>query len=75
MLPEPYRTQALDNYAAIATPHAKTKLALHFADALDYAFSWASTDQGHGYWSDLFDRLLAGDIQAEEPSAAVTYDF
>lgn len=48
-LPEPYRTQALENTS-------KTNLQIFVSNiktAIQFAFIWSDSDQGHNYWSDL----------------------
>lgn len=46
-LPEPYRTQALENMAASDDERDSLKKALYSG------FVWAETPQGHDYWSDV----------------------
>lgn len=55
-LPEPYRTQALENADRCdLDKDAKSKPA-----ALRNAFEWEETpeDQGYYYWEDLWEKLL-----------------
>ncbi len=52
-LPEPYRTQALQNMwweDADSKYQDKRK-------ALYQAFNWSNTDQGYNYWREIYDRL------------------
>lgn len=53
-LPEPYRTQALDNYDSNFYPYNTARF---LSDALMYAFDWKLSPQGFEYWGLLFDIL------------------
>lgn len=48
-LPEPYRTQALTN----ARPDRLTIKRTSITSAIDNAFSWSDSQEGHVYWSKL----------------------
>jgi hypothetical protein len=50
-LPEPYRTQSLEN---CTNPDEEVKL---LSEALGYGFYWGRTKQGYMYWSDIFDNI------------------
>ena len=56
-LPEPYRTEALENLTEsidgrFDIPNSEDK-----ADALQGAFVWASTPQGFEYWEKFYETL------------------
>lgn len=52
-LPEPYRTQALENVSEYSLSQKDESL----SEALKGAFTWIFTPQGHYYWMDLRDKL------------------
>lgn len=52
-LPEPYRSQALKN----VHKHLLTAKDESLSEALNGAFTWKNTPQGHDYWMDLRDKL------------------
>ena len=53
-LPEPYRTQALENCQE-EFYLKKCTSSQHLA--LEHAFFWGKTPQGHNYWSDIWKKL------------------
>jgi len=55
-LPEPYRTQALQNLPDSARSQIPKE---NQVEALYGAFVWAETPQGHEYWSDFRKQLEA----------------
>jgi len=59
-LPEPYRAEAL-NHVREDTKHIEC---FEFYRAIDKAFTWSDTPQGHDYWSDL-GRKLENNIPLE----------
>lgn len=50
-LDEPYRSQALAN----TTTYAKTRQAYTLSSAIEIAFIWGATKEGHSYWKILYD--------------------
>lgn len=52
-LPEPYRTQALEN---ASWKRLNRNVALQYI-ALSRAFSWALSTQGDKYWRDLYEKF------------------
>lgn len=48
-LPEPYRSQAMDNLVKYPLPKSRT-LFSNIGDALLYGFDWDLTPQGFSYW-------------------------
>lgn len=54
-LPEPYRTQALENSDIIHNNNKSDSL----PSALDMAFNWPQTNQGWEYWHKLFSELVS----------------
>lgn len=58
-LPEPYRSQAMENYDGIYL------YARSVYNAILFGFTWADTIQYHrdvNYWSDLADRASSGEF-------------
>jgi len=51
---EPYRTQALENMDNDGVPNS---LESSLRDAIEGAFWWESSPQGHYYWKNLRDLL------------------
>jgi hypothetical protein len=63
-LPEPYRTEAIDNVRAInedGLSFETNKL----SRAIDTSFTWANTPQGHAYWSGLCTRYALAEDAAD----------
>lgn len=56
--PEPYMSQAKDNYKEDYKKHIPDNA----EDALDYGFNWMTSKQGHDYWAN-FDDTLEGNEQ------------
>lgn len=54
-LPEPYRTEALENESKGANCDGIEEDTI--SDALMCAFLWSSTPQGFYYWSDFYETL------------------
>lgn len=65
-LPEPYASQAFDNfmnhYGRLADAAAEMPCA-SIEDALLQAFQWGDSPQGHNYWSDLLSTLKTNQPQ------------
>jgi hypothetical protein len=55
-LPEPYRSQALEN------ADVPDNITLRLSDALLRGFEWGSTPQGDTYWDSLFQKIEKGDL-------------
>lgn len=55
-LPEPYRTEAIENATNEGSIRFRTKHK-SLSEALGSAFTWYFTLQGHDYWVDLYDKL------------------
>ena len=53
-LPEPYKTQAIDNYDETLYKGNNIRNLNH---ALNWAFEWRNSPQGFKYWSDFTDSL------------------
>jgi len=63
-LPEPYRTEAIDNIRA----RDEDRLSLttrKLSTAIDSAFTWSNTPQGHDYWSRLCSKYALEEEAAE----------
>ncbi len=62
-LPEPYRSQALnqpENIQFEGFPHSRLVKDLH--EALNVAFLWADTEQGSEYWGYIAGRAEDGEF-------------
>ena len=57
-LPEPIRTEALENAYNSAIGYLRHSL----SSALSDAFWWADSIQGSDYWEDIYDRAEAGEF-------------
>ena len=54
-LPEPYRTQAIENYENPELEFPKRKAACKTVmDALEVAFDWERSPQGNDYWGECW---------------------
>ena len=53
-LPEPYRTQAIEN----STKEELNCIEESLTNALSGSFFWFSSPQGQKYWGDLYEKLL-----------------
>lgn len=54
-LPEPYRTQAIENTKEAMIDLKDKKI----SGALRGAFIWELSPQGHDYWQELYETLLS----------------
>lgn len=54
-LPEPYRTEALENMNQ--QPYVDIKQKISAADALQSAFYWSDSPQDHDYWEKFQETL------------------
>jgi hypothetical protein len=64
-LPEPWRSQALENYDPKFHPHTKTTSSLE--SAISWAFDWSESPEGHEYWSTAHDSIIDGKPLVPEP--------
>jgi hypothetical protein len=59
-LPEPYRTQALENVRGGGCAHSsrydESEMFVSMAQAITSTIHWSATPQGHEYWNELYDR-------------------
>lgn len=59
-LPEPYRTQALENVrsgvCAHSSRYSESEMFVSMAQAITSTMHWSATPQGHEYWNELYDR-------------------
>ena len=59
-LPEPYRTQALENVRGGNCRHSRdieeSEMFVSMAQAITSTMHWSATPQGHEYWNELYDR-------------------
>lgn len=63
-LPEPYRTEAFEEYARQPLSHSYQE---SLYDALWFGFVWSSSKQGHDYWQDIANRADQGEL--DQPNA------
>lgn len=61
-LPEPYKTQALENWDRIEQPDTNCP---HMSNALGMAFFWDETPQDHEYWHRLYLEYVIKERQNE----------
>ncbi len=67
MFPEPYKTQVFMYANKHNNPEERLSRKAHNAfHALDRGFTWANTQEGHMYWSNLYGKLANGKILLEE---------
>lgn len=59
-LPEPIRSQAIENYNPNYAPKNTDVENLH--DAIDLGFWWMSSPEGDKYWHDISTRAEAGEF-------------
>ena len=69
-LPEPYRTQALENVRSGSCRHyghdaEDTTMYVSIASAITSTMHWERTPQGHQYWNDIYDKYLEEHRHAE----------
>lgn len=78
MFPEPYRTQAIENYDEDCNGYNGQSLFDDAADALDRGFYWEKSLQGFDYWVKFHDKLERNEITltvpAEEVEATPDYE-
>jgi hypothetical protein len=56
-LPEPYRSQAIENCENYCDGKFREQKVTNIVDALLNAFIWKGTPQAHTYWEEFFDSL------------------
>lgn len=73
LFPEPYKTQALNNYHTQSrnrnTPYSKPW------DAVDHGFSWSITPEKDNYWYDFYLGLESGRIKLNIPNSGKNIGF
>jgi hypothetical protein len=65
-LPEPYRTQAIENATRDGSISFRTK-ERSLSDALCEAFVWSDTPQGREHWKKLHDEINPNEPQPTTP--------
>jgi len=74
-LPEPYRTQALENARGGACAHSnrysESDTFVSMASAITSTMHWSNTPQGHEYWNELYDRYYEKHREAERIEEAI----
>lgn len=78
-LPEPYRSQAIENFDAdtfteIQRRRGGSPEKCGIADSIFKGFVWSNAPEEHDYWSDLRDRLESKTIELVAPTRAVDKD-
>lgn len=63
-LPEPYRTEALDNAESSKIPEIKKSISA----AIIGAFIWAKTQQGRDYWNNVWLAAARGEFDQPDES-------
>lgn len=58
-LPEPYKTQALNN----TQQHRVTRETTALSGAVMIAFEWGKTTEGFDYWDSLYRKIQKGEIR------------
>lgn len=61
-LPEPYRTQALNNYSERYIKNWPSSQVFDVSSALRLAFHWASSDEGAVYWNEIYNRSVTNNL-------------
>jgi hypothetical protein len=61
LLPEPYRSRAIEAFRSEANKSALTYGEYSLSDALDNGFVWEQTVEGFRFWYVLYTRLDDGD--------------
>jgi hypothetical protein len=76
-LPEPYRSQALENLEKYPRTLGVGIVIIDppIAQVIREAFIWAQTPQGFHYWEDLFIRLRQGKVELEPEPLSVTINI
>ena len=64
-LPEPYRTQAMENWGKSDWEEKNDEFD-SLADAIECSFSWCLTQQEHEYWDDIHERARAGEFDINQ---------
>jgi hypothetical protein len=74
-LPEPYRTQALENVRSGRCEHShryeETDTFISMAEAITMTMHWSATPQGHEYWNELYDRYSEQHREAKRVQEAI----
>lgn len=64
MLPEPYRSQALENLKKHGWDNDDQEEE-SADDALSLAFDWETSLQGYEYWNELYEKLFDGKVNLQ----------
>ena len=65
-LPEPYRSQAIENY------DGKIEFSKSQVDAISNGFVWRTTPQGYLHWSRIIIRARRGEFDTDSRTGAKT---
>lgn len=71
MLPEPYRSKAIDERRKANAQWKSNKTAEDLANAISDGFFWKKTQEGDEYWLGIFHRAIAGEFDTmpkEQPA-------
>lgn len=66
-LPEPIRSQAIENYdeeGAISPVDGLNRAS--FSAAIHGGFSWYKTPEGHEYWANIFYKAIKGEFDIKK---------
>ena len=63
-LPEPYRTQALENYQDFF--YQDEEPINYISDAINWAFRWESSKEGYDYWFNFWEKLSKNNLVDKE---------
>mgnify|MGYP007071576405 CR=1 FL=1 len=66
MLPEPYRTRAIENWGKSDFEHKNASF-LDLGEAID-TFTWRESPQGEEHWNDIDNRALSGEFDKPKPN-------
>jgi hypothetical protein len=67
LLPEPYKTQSLNNL----NPEKGDIIKYHLEDAVVGAFKWDDSVEGTQYWIKITDQIISGEIEAAKEKEKV----
>jgi hypothetical protein len=74
-LPEPYRTQALENARSGRCSHSneydESDTFISMAQAITMTMRWSHTPQGHEYWNELYDKYTEEHREAQRIEDAI----
>jgi hypothetical protein len=77
MLPEPYRTQAIENAERLGElkPWDTCEIENRIARAIGCAFVWGSSPQGGSYWVAVYDRAQLGEFDPKPKEVRIPFSI